>query len=52
MGFDLWRTLGITWQIGVGVMAAGAMAASVAALVLSKRRAATAASGLRLDRGD
>ena len=52
MGFELWKTLGISWQAGVGALVVGAMAATVAALVVSRRRAAPAATGLRLGAPD
>jgi hypothetical protein len=52
MGFELWKTLGISWQVGVGVVVAGGTAAAVAALFLSRRRAAPSPSGLRLGSPD
>jgi hypothetical protein len=49
MGFELWKTLGISWPVGVGVLVAGLAAAAAIALLVSRRRAlAQSAAGLRL----
>jgi hypothetical protein len=49
MGFEIWKTLGISWSVGVGFLVAGGMAAAAAALFVSRRRAAAPpTSGLRL----
>jgi hypothetical protein len=53
MGFELWKMLGISWPVGVGALMGGAVAAGVAALFVSRRRAAApAASGLGLGSPD
>jgi hypothetical protein len=53
MGFEVWKMLGISWEVGVGALVAGAMAAAVTALLVSRRRAAAApSSGLRLGSPD
>ena len=52
MGFEFWKTLGISWPVGVGALVAGAVAAGLAALFVSRRRAGATASSLRLGPGD
>ena len=53
MGFELWKTLGISWPVGVSVLAAGAMLATVIALIQSRRRAlAPTVTGLQLGSRD
>ena len=48
MGFELWKTLGISWQVGICAMVSGVMAATLAALLVSRRRAEASVAG-RLD---
>jgi hypothetical protein len=53
MGFELWKTLGISWQAGMGILIVGTFAATMAAVLVSRRRAANPArSGLRLGAPD
>jgi len=52
MGFELWKMLGISWQAGLGVLVAGAMGATVTAVLVSRRRADPVRSGLRLGSRD
>ena len=53
MGFELWKMLGISWQAGMGILAAGAMAATLAAVLVARRRSTSPArSGLRLGSSD
>jgi ABC-type spermidine/putrescine transport system permease subunit II len=49
MGFELWKTLGISWQVGIGAMVSGVMAATLVALLVSRRRARASAVAGRLD---
>lgn len=53
MGFELWKMLGISWQAGMGILAGGAMAATIGAVLVARRRSANPArSGLRLGSPD
>jgi hypothetical protein len=52
MGFELWKTLEISWPVGVGALVAGAVAAGLAGFFVSRRRAGATAPSLRLGPAD